>query len=61
MSAVPGTEALRGCVWADGTLRLNRDVLRAIIEEQYAKRLASLAKYTLGKDEIGYVLSVCVT
>ena len=28
---------------------------RAAIEEQYAKRLASLAKATLGRDEIGYV------
>ncbi|THH29544.1 hypothetical protein EUX98_g4650 [Antrodiella citrinella] len=26
---------------------------RAMIEEQYAKRLASLAKFTLGRDEIG--------
>ena len=29
---------------------------RAIIEEDYAKRLAKLAKMTLGRDEIGYVL-----
>lgn len=29
--------------------------LRAAIEEQYAKRLAALSKYTLGRDEIGYV------
>lgn len=28
-------------------------VIRAMIEEQYAKRLASLAKFTLGRDEIG--------
>ncbi|KAI0359513.1 hypothetical protein OH77DRAFT_1032616 [Trametes cingulata] len=28
---------------------------RAAIEEQYAKRLAGLAKLTLGRDEIGYV------
>ena len=29
---------------------------RAMIEEQYAKRLAALAKATLGRDEIGCVL-----
>lgn len=26
---------------------------RAMIEEQYAKRLATLAKMTVGRDEIG--------
>jgi hypothetical protein len=30
---------------------------RAAIEEDYAKRLAKLAKLTLGRDEIGYVSS----
>jgi hypothetical protein len=30
-------------------------VARASIEEEYAKRLAKLAKMTLGRDEIGYV------
>jgi hypothetical protein len=29
--------------------------LRAIIEEEYAKRLTKLAKLALGRDEIGYV------
>ena len=29
--------------------------IRAAIEDDYAKRLAKLAKLTLGKDEIGYV------
>ena len=32
--------------------------LRAAIEEEYAKRLAKLTKVTLGRDEIGYVLSL---
>lgn len=32
-----------------------------MIEEQYAKRLASLAKFPLGRDEIGYVYSNIVT
>jgi len=30
---------------------------RAAIEEDYAKRLAKLAKLTMGRDEIGYVSS----
>jgi hypothetical protein len=29
-------------------------IIRAIIEEDYAKRLAKLAKIALGRDEIGY-------
>lgn len=30
--------------------------IRASIEEEYAKRMTKLAKTTLGRDEIGYVL-----
>jgi len=33
-------------------------LFRAAIEEEYAKRLAKLAKMTLGRDEIGYVLHI---
>ncbi|KAF9486073.1 hypothetical protein BDN70DRAFT_371851 [Pholiota conissans] len=33
---------------------------RAAIEEDYAKRLAKLSKMTLGRDEIGYVVSILV-
>jgi hypothetical protein len=29
--------------------------IRSAIEEDYAKRMAKLAKITLGRDEIGYV------
>jgi len=32
--------------------------LRSAIEEDYAKRLAKLAKTSLGKDEIGYVFLI---
>ena len=31
-------------------------VVRSTIEEEYAKRLAKLAKMQIGKDEIGYAL-----
>jgi hypothetical protein len=31
---------------------------RASIEEDYSKRLAKLAKMSLGRDEIGYVLNI---
>jgi len=34
---------------------LTHAAARASIEEEYAKRLAKLAKMTLGRDEIGYV------
>ena len=33
---------------------------RSCIEEDYAKRMAKLAKMTLGRDEIGCVYFVCV-
>lgn len=35
--------------------RVILQIIRAIIEEDYAKRLAKLAKIALGRDEIGYV------
>ena len=35
-------------------------IFRAAIEEDYAKRLAKLAKMTLGRDEIGYVFHLCI-
>ena len=33
-------------------------IFRASIEEDYSKRLAKLAKMTLGRDEIGYVFNI---
>ncbi len=34
-------------------LLLSRDLFRASIEEDYAKRLSKLAKVPVGKDEMG--------
>ena len=40
------------------TVRSLTSAVRSSIEEDYAKRLAKLAKMAIGKDEIGYVRSI---
>jgi hypothetical protein len=32
-------------------------IIRAAIEDDYAKRLSKLSKFVLGKDEVGYVMT----
>lgn len=43
---------------ASDETQVDRYAQRAMIEEQYAKRLTALAKAALGRDEIGYVLFI---